>query len=35
MISKGDEIIDIIFSYKLMDSFVGEAIKDGKLYVLD
>ena len=33
MISKGGEIIDIIFW--LMDSFIGKAIKDGKLYILE
>lgn len=33
MISKDSEITDIIFW--LMDSFIGEAIKNGNLYMLE
>lgn len=33
MISKDSEITDIIFSYQLLDSFIGEAIKNGNLYI--
>lgn len=33
MISKDSEITDIIFSYQLIDSFIGEAIKNGNLYI--